>query len=99
MHALSRAAVLAAIISISVLATPKSVEAQPDTTYRVTVTNLTQHQIFSYPIVGMWGRPAVASRNFLIASSSSFPSRFFRVTSWTASSVSIAVSSMVLSSS
>lgn len=51
MHTLRRTALLAAVLSTVALANPGALEAQPSTTYRVTVTNLTQHQIFSYPIV------------------------------------------------
>jgi hypothetical protein len=44
-----RAAVLAAIVLCLVV--PAAVHAQPGTTYRVTITNLTQHQVFSSPVV------------------------------------------------
>ena len=51
MRIFTRAAALAALTLSLTLLLPAAANAQPGTTYRVTITNLTKSQIFSTPVV------------------------------------------------
>jgi hypothetical protein len=70
MRTIARTATLTVVALALTLALPGAAEAQPGTTYEVTITNITQHQIFSTPIVATH---AVNTRVFHVGESVGMP--------------------------